>query len=558
MSEIKLQLAIRKTVSGLKLQIRQQYSYNISYSSNALGYSLACASAPEINPLVFYLRGRSSNTHLRWTPIAKSRLNNVVAILSEYAAFNGWAISADFSMKETLITITDNQDLYSFRGSIHINRTIEGINNMLISDESELLSKTVCENCNKESDTCKRIVNVSYYITLCETCQTTMVKCDCCKMLVNKTDNFTNSLGNVRKVCNRCMRTATCEKCSFKELSTDVKNTLDIDENGNNTAARLCLKCSKGTKRCGHCFYSYGTHLPNCPCRLPTDFKQLGIRPYNADVTEILQRDRDCEFGLEIEVGVRCKDRLKYGEVYSHTMKLLGNNAIAVYDRSIDEIDTTRHIPNVFRGFEIVTRPMNRENVVDFINNISEKRHESLRSWDVETTGVHIHVARMKSVMSKDGRVKQIPNITKFQIGKLLVFINNPLNRQFIKHIARRYNTTYARLREKKITDHKDMSRECHYDALNTNKTHTIEFRIFRGSLAKDTLMSYLQFVESSIEFVKCTPAVEFINNTSISNLTFSRYIDWLGTTDKSKYRDLKARVATYGKRGQLSVGGEA
>ncbi len=230
-------------------------------------------------------------------------------------------------------------------------------------------------------------------------------------------------------------------------------------------------------------------------------------------------------------------------------MKIMDKDAIAVYDSSIDWLDgSDKTQRNTYRGFEIVTRPLNLENMIDFIKRLTEKRHEKLRSWHVGTAGIHIHVARNRQKKDRNGR--RVPNLTEIEIGKLLMFVNEPKNRHMIKHIARRYNAKYARFQNKRIIDCRDKSKDCHYDAINTNKDHTIEFRIFRGTLNQETILSYLQFIYAAIAFVRITPA----NSKSLS---FIRFLEWLSRTPKSQYRHLKKRLETYGKSNQLELGGE-
>ena len=166
---------------------------------------------------------------------------------------------------------------------------------------------------------------------------------------------------------------------------------------------------------------------------------------------------------------------------------------------------------------------MTGKHTKQFIQKLCKKHHKLLESWEVETTGLHIHVSRN--------------SLTKMQIGKILVFINHPKNRDLVNFIARRENRRYARLSAKKITDCYDNSPECHYNAINTNKNDTIEFRIFRGSINYETVISYLEFVIAVIEFITVSSSEKLENPND--------FLDWLNSTNESQFRSLKKRLLT-------------
>lgn len=533
-----LQFAIRKCkktrYADFKLQIRKQYSRTIRFSSGV--YQLTCNSSPQVDEATFYLRGSSKENDNNWVDVSQANLSPLLETVILYGRDNLISVSSEVSEKEIIIKIYNDGD-YINSNTISRDKVLEQVKGLKISEDNDFKVMKNCDRCGLEFE--KKPNPSDWYShsivgNICEKCVSKLTKCHICSNLVDKTTKNISSLGEETEVCKRCLQYFNCKKCKFHELTIYAKHLFYIDKAGGTQHYQICGKCSKESTYCKSCNHLYPSDYPKCPCKIPSDFRKM-ILPYNADVTQLLSIDMDCEIGMEIEVGVACYNRIKYEEIYSHTQDIVKNDAITVFDRSIDEVDTERHIPNTFRGFEIVTRPMGYRNMIRFINNLTEKRHEYLRSWDVKTAGIHIHYNRAL--------------LSKTEIGKLLVFINDENNRYMVRHIARRENPRYARLRPKRIVDYSDVSRECHYDAINTNKPHTIEFRIFRGSLKKETILSYIQFVYSAIEFVR---------NTASEDLTHLEYLRWLGTTNKSSYRELKDRVSTLGIEDQLEVGGEA
>jgi len=364
--------------------------------------------------------------------------------------------------------------------------------------------------------------------------------CEICRGYTNELNAVTDSMGQEYKACVNCSRTKICIICKNRELINSVKYKISIDNEGNIEGGRLsgsnhlCTKCCSSDSsylRCGKCGSYYDKiRYSRCPCSIPHDFKKM-IQPYNADVTHTHSADVfSIElFGIEIETGVLYKQREKYEEVYNQTYELVKNDAIMVYDSRIDYLDgSQKKKPSNYRGMEIVTRPMIYKNALRFLKKFSKNRHPLLKSWEVGTAGIHIHTSKAA--------------LSRIQIGKLGLFINDKKNRELLKLIAKRENKKYAKYLTRKLTDYADNSHECHYYALNTSKPNTIEIRIFRGTLNLDTLISYLQFFKSLIDFIKLAPN-GVASSSEENNLYYKDYIDWLMTTEKSRFRELKNRI---------------
>jgi hypothetical protein len=338
-----------------------------------------------------------------------------------------------------------------------------------------------------------------------------------------------SSTGKKFKLCRRCGQTTRCESCNFKELQNFVKQAIEIDDNGEDKRFYICAKCKNRDYNEHGCGYYYKSSDGKCPCQYKQDFKSF-IQAHNADVLTHCQMDQYCNelFGIEIEAGTLIKNRKFFPEIAKSTNELIGANAILKYDSSIDFINKNEGIKNNYRGFEVVTRPMIYKNALLFLRKFCKERHPLLRSWEVGTCGLHIHVSRAC--------------LRPFEIGKILEFVNAKSNRNFVRMIAKREDKRFAKFIPKRILDYNKNTPGGpngvpleHYEAVNTSKPYTIEFRIFRGTLNPRTLMSYMQFVKSLIEFVKVTAKAD---------LTHKKYADFLFfSTEKSQFRELKKRI---------------
>jgi hypothetical protein len=142
-----------------------------------------------------------------------------------------------------------------------------------------------------------------------------------------------------------------------------------------------------------------------------------------------------------------------------------------------------------------------------------------LRSHDTTTCGLHVHLDKAK--------------ISPFHAAKLIQFVHDPENRSFIVAIARRSPDEcqrYAGLLDKKsihkliaatvnnqsggnkaLRNHPNVvayatrNSTSRYEAINMTNTNTIEFRLFRGTLKLETIMSCLEFARISWLFARDT-----------------------------------------------------
>ena len=159
-------------------------------------------------------------------------------------------------------------------------------------------------------------------------------------------------------------------------------------------------------------------------------------------------------------------------------------------------------------GFEMITQPMSlpaQRKLWSFLNDPTLVR--GLRSHDTTTCGLHVHI-------SKRG-------MTSLQIAKVVAFVNADENAKLIQAIARRGSTGYCQIVKKKIGNcAKSYSR---YEAVNISPRHTIEFRIFKGSLKWEAVVAAIEFANAVVTF--CRTA-----ETSVRDLTTPKFLEYIAT----------------------------
>jgi len=219
---------------------------------------------------------------------------------------------------------------------------------------------------------------------------------------------------------------------------------------------------------------------------------------FNADGTNDYRR-KALYFGVELEV--ECSGHL--AESAERVRDALGAERVIFQDDG-----------SLSHGYEIITAPMalsvQREMWVQFGNRCSR----GLTSHNTSTCGIHVHVSASA--------------VSALQLGRVLVLINDPRNKSFIECVAQRGNGEYARKGKKRLSDarHRGSVETSHYDAVNIQGEHTIEFRLFKGNTRPDRIIKNLEFVAAVLDY--CATA-------GASELLTAPFLAWLARPDNRK-----------------------
>jgi hypothetical protein len=219
------------------------------------------------------------------------------------------------------------------------------------------------------------------------------------------------------------------------------------------------------------------------------------ILPFDEDLTKVFKPHTPSHthfYGLEIEI-----DHRELSEEYEspceeleiilndHSEKLIAElpvKAVAKFDGSVRTA-----------GFEVVTAPFTLDRYIGKLAPFTTRASAlGYTSWESGRCGLHIHVNKN--------------SLTQFQISKILSMVYNPINFKFIKMLAQRHNERYANFsnpeygKPRRAKLDRNYSR---YTAINLENRHTLEFRLFRGSLNTDTIYKNLEFVDALLHFTK-------------------------------------------------------
>ena len=176
-------------------------------------------------------------------------------------------------------------------------------------------------------------------------------------------------------------------------------------------------------------------------------------------------------------------------------------------------------------GFEMVTAYTGldvHQSQLEFFKNHSLR---GAKSHDTSTCGLHVHICKS--------------DMTTLHGAKMILFINDQANEKLIKAIARR-DSSYGSIKNKKADKSwiKE-SLECRgkksqlrrlnrdrYEALNFQNDRTVEFRLFKGSLKYETIMSCLEFTYATWFFCR---------EASTKNLTIDYFLKFICANENKK-----------------------
>lgn len=234
---------------------------------------------------------------------------------------------------------------------------------------------------------------------------------------------------------------------------------------------------------CGNRFLRDGHS--DCPsCRTESRFR---IRNYSNCSANYMPPERDVpiKFGIELEVGC---DK---GFSQDTCAALLSD---AFDSASADPLTycVYKHDGSLCdcNGFEIVTRPdCPSVHKRIFGNALRDPRlRGKLSSYDNGKCGMHIHVSRAP--------------LNDLWVGRLLVLVNDGRMQPLIHKIAGRSGNRYTQYDDcKKLTSAKRGNDR--YEALNVTGAHTVEFRMFRGTLNPTSFIINIEFVEAALAFTR-------------------------------------------------------
>lgn len=291
------------------------------------------------------------------------------------------------------------------------------------------------------------------------------------------------------------------------------------------------------TNICRSCYdYSY-TRCEDCGCIINRDdahydgdypycdecYDELdsgAIKTYDYKPEPIFYGSGDLFYGVELEID-------KGGENASNADKLLeiaNSNGEHLY---------CKHDGSINNGFEMVSHPASlyyHTSGFDWLKIFNCAIQMGYRSHNTDTCGLHIHVNRSAFGATVEERETVIARIVHFVEKNWWEIVKFSRRKEHnLNHWAARYATISANVQETyKKAKGKELGR---YVAVNLENYHTIEFRLFRGTLKYKTFIATLQLVD-----MICRLAI-MLDDNAFEKMSWSNFVLQIGS-DKPELID--------------------
>ena len=313
-------------------------------------------------------------------------------------------------------------------------------------------------------------------------------------------------------------RTLTCEGCVEELINAEEitqcehcsNYTTDIHWSDQRNV-ELCESCFNDSWECNECGYEITEGYDHeCYREENSIIYQYSYKPD----PQFFGND-DYYFGLELEV----EDAHEWGCENGAQIVVdeLGGRVYCKSDGSLND------------GFEIVTHPHSFQALKTLdLRVLDTLRRKGFRSWDTSTCGLHVHISR--TAFRKNGKRDEAHEL-RFQ---KLIYDNGV----HVRAIAGR-SSSYARFNDKgklvpKVKYGQTADR---YEAINVQNDHTLEVRVFRGSLKPERVLSAVEFLHSAVEYTRNMKV-----NPKDNQLSWVRFMAYV-LDNKEKYQNF-AQIA--------------
>lgn len=354
---------------------------------------------------------------------------------------------------------------------------------------------------------------------VCEPCYSAAyVGCTCCGYGVQTDDMIplttTDTYGwsTSHQLCQICYDTqfAACDGC---QQLVERSNLARVRVEGWQGRRLMCVQCCGNRTRCGNCATYYTG--ARCPCDRP---RLMGHawRPdqllFMRTATEERQVERHgnlCHLGWELEVELEDYD---YEELPTLLERLAAPWLFFKRDGSLSNGGDG--------GFEMVSHPMTyawmQENREEIARRLRLLVQSGCRSFDTNTCGLHVHMSKASFTPYEFYRFQKLIyenksfalRVAQRSGGRVEEYAS--LNREEPRRMVRK-----ARRMRNNATDH-----ERHrYVAVNVENDHTVELRLFKGTLNVGSFFKAIEF---------CVAAQQFAREESQRNMTAGHFTDWV------------------------------
>lgn len=347
--------------------------------------------------------------------------------------------------------------------------------------------------------------------------ETIIHTCDCCGAETDS-DSVFEFDGSI--LCETCYNneTTVCQHCG---------NRIWLDDDAGNDSIHLCQDCYDDyyvtCESCGRIIHSnyanYDDDDDDAYCdRCYNEHCSSSIHDYSYKPDPLFYGNSKRYFGVELEIDDGGKD----SDNADSLLYTANHRAEHIYIKSDGSLSD---------GMEIVTHPMSltyHKSEMPWENLMQCAVRLCYRSHKTSTCGLHIHVNRTSFGNSREVQDDCISRVLYFVEHHWLELLKFSRRNE---HQMNRWAARYGyKDNPKEILD--DAKKGCRgrYACVNIMNYHTIEFRMFRGTLKYNTLIATLELVN------KICDLAATLTDTEMQSLSWS---DFVSSLDDEYEREL-------------------
>lgn len=390
-----------------------------------------------------------------------------------------------------------------------------------------------CEWCNEETS---EVFETNDGYEVCEECKEEhFIYCDNCVKLVHLDDSY---IIYDETLCEECFNECAivCDRCGDYEW----RDYMSVNNSGDFAICRNCYE--NEYTYCDYC--DDLIHLDNarynedgdafCPgCYEPED--AINNYSYKPEPRFYGNTSDNVYIGVELEVDTPGDAYVDREEAAQDVLRVVNGELYNKHDSSLNY------------GFEIVSHPATLEYhlyKLGWDEVLDTLREHGLRSHDVGTCGLHVHIGReaFGDEIQRDGNIAKLLLIVERHWDKFVRFsrrTSSQLDRWAASYCDYLEKTPNEVCGEELLETAKSAGR---YFAVNLENYHTVELRLFRGTLNSTTFKATLQFVKTLRDLV-VTHTIDEINTMSWNEIV--KFIQ------EQEYNELNEYLET---RGLLSA----
>ena len=340
-----------------------------------------------------------------------------------------------------------------------------------------------------------------------------MLKCAFCEQEIEEAEAFVFD-GEI--ICDDCRdnETKICDHCGKRIWKENAEGSEDITlcSNCYTYEYTYCESCGVLLHNDNAHYQNYGD-IPYCEsCFEDLEDEDDRIEDYNYKPEPIFYGSGPLYMGIELEIDKGGES----GDNAEILMNIANANEYRIYCKHDGSLTSG--------GFEQVSHPMSldyHQTVMPWREILEKAAAMGYRSHQTTTCGLHVHVNRSFFGPDEEVQEQAIARVVHFVEqcwNELLQFSRRTeaaMNRWASRYgIADTAQNTYKNAKEKHLG---------RYVAVNLENYHTIEFRMFRGTLRYDTFLATLQLVEEI-----CQTAVR-LSDKELERLSWSGFVSSIG-----------------------------